>query len=172
MPVDEFESIDWSNNANDEEIAVACEKDLEVLGCTGVEDELQEEISDVIQDFRDAGIKFWMLTGDQGVTAKEIGYNCGVMSRDPNECALIEIDTVDVEELKHHVKEAQNASKQHIDAGRKTCVLISGLSFECTQRLDEETRQNLLTNVLLPSSSVILYRSSPKQKATAVSLVK
>ena len=106
MPVDEFESIDWSNNANDEEIAVACEKDLEVLGCTGVEDELQEEISDVIQDFRDAGIKFWMLTGDQGVTAKEIGYNCGVMSRDANECALIEIDTVDVEELKQKVKEA------------------------------------------------------------------
>ena len=45
-------------------ISDACERDLVVVGCSGVEDELQDDISEVIQDFRDAGIKFWMLTGD------------------------------------------------------------------------------------------------------------
>ena len=59
----------------------ACEKNLQILACTGVEDKLQEGIAEVIQDFRDAGIQFWMLSGDQGHTAREIAYNCGVMSR-------------------------------------------------------------------------------------------
>ena len=31
-------------------------------------------------DFREAGIRVWMLTGDQGLTAKEIGINCGIIS--------------------------------------------------------------------------------------------
>ena len=41
-----------------------------------------------------------MLTGDQGSTAKEIGFNCGVMSRDEDKCKLIEIDSIDAEQLK------------------------------------------------------------------------
>ena len=66
---DEFEAVDWSNQANAEDTAAACEKELTVLACTGVEDELQDDVAECIQDFRDAGIKFWMLTGDLGHTA-------------------------------------------------------------------------------------------------------
>jgi P-type E1-E2 ATPase len=36
---------------------------------TGVEDELQEGIESCIVDFQEAGIHFWMLTGDKGETA-------------------------------------------------------------------------------------------------------
>ena len=79
MSQEEVNSIDWSNPKT---LPDACEKELTVIACTGVEDELQEEVAECIQDFRDAGIKFWMLTGDLGHTAREIGYNCGVMSRD------------------------------------------------------------------------------------------
>ena len=81
MSQEEVNSIDWSNSQT---LPEACEKDFTVLACTGVEDDLQEEVAECIQDFRDSGIKFWMLTGDLGHTAKEIGYNCGVMSRDEN----------------------------------------------------------------------------------------
>ena len=93
-----------SDMADDQVIADACERNLTVVGCSGVEDELQEDIAEVIQDFRAAGIKFWMLTGDQGATAKEIGFNCGVMSRDENQCKLIEIDTIDAEGLKAEMR--------------------------------------------------------------------
>mmetsp|Transcript_22152 Transcript_22152/g.29616 ORF Transcript_22152/g.29616 Transcript_22152/m.29616 type:complete len:86 (+) Transcript_22152:1894-2151(+) len=79
MTDQEFDSIDWGNEADKATLSEACERNLKVLGCTGVEDELQDEVSDCIEDFRDAGIKVWMLTGDLGHTAQEIGYNCGVM---------------------------------------------------------------------------------------------
>jgi len=46
------------------------EKDLVMLGVTGVEDLLQEDVNQCLSDFRHSGIKVWMLTGDKGLTAK------------------------------------------------------------------------------------------------------
>jgi phospholipid-translocating ATPase len=58
------------------------ESDLTFLGCTGVEDELQEDVAECLRDFREAGINLWMLTGDKGETAREIGNSCGLFERD------------------------------------------------------------------------------------------
>jgi phospholipid-translocating ATPase len=44
-----------------------------------VEDLLQDNVKECITDFRDAGMKVWMLTGDKGLTAKEIAYSCGLL---------------------------------------------------------------------------------------------
>lgn len=55
------------------------EKDLSLLAATGVEDLLQENVKGCIEDFRAAGISVWMLTGDKGLTAKEIGVSCGLI---------------------------------------------------------------------------------------------
>ena len=65
-----------------------------MLGCTGVEDELQDDVAQCIEDFKAAGIKVWMLTGDMGHTAQEIGYNCGVMSRDASTTSLFKLETM------------------------------------------------------------------------------
>jgi len=40
---------------------------------TAVEDLLQEGVKKCIIDFKEAGVKVWMLTGDKGLTAKMIG---------------------------------------------------------------------------------------------------
>lgn len=58
------------------------ENDLKLVGVTGVEDLLQDRVVECIHDFREAGIKVWMLTGDKGETAQEIGYSCGLFERD------------------------------------------------------------------------------------------
>jgi len=48
------------------------------VGITAVEDLLQDNVKSCIQDFMEADIKVWMLTGDKGATAKQIGYTCGI----------------------------------------------------------------------------------------------
>lgn len=58
------------------------ETNLVLVGVTGVEDLLQENVKQCIEDFRDAGIKVWMLTGDKGATAKEIAYSCGLLTKE------------------------------------------------------------------------------------------
>lgn len=46
-------------------------------------------MKDCIVDFREAGMKVWMLTGDNGLTAREISLSSGVI--DPED-TLLEIE--------------------------------------------------------------------------------
>ncbi|KAI3633805.1 hypothetical protein MIR68_008137 [Amoeboaphelidium protococcarum] len=57
-------------------LADAMEKDLEVLGATGIEDQLQDGVQETLDVLRKANIKIWMLTGDMRETAINIGYSC------------------------------------------------------------------------------------------------
>jgi phospholipid-transporting ATPase len=56
-----------------EKITDAIERDVFLLGCTIVEDKLQDMVPETIRDLRLAGIRVWMLTGDKLTTAKNIG---------------------------------------------------------------------------------------------------
>ncbi len=49
------------------------EDGLILIGCTAVEDKLQDDVPEVIKEIQDAGINFWVLTGDNLSTAKNIG---------------------------------------------------------------------------------------------------
>jgi magnesium-transporting ATPase (P-type) len=40
------------------------DKDIELIGVTGLEDVLQDRVAECINDFKEAQIKVWMLTGD------------------------------------------------------------------------------------------------------------
>jgi phospholipid-translocating ATPase len=57
------------------------ESGTELLGITGVEDKLQENVAVVIESLRNAGIKVWMLTGDKVETATCIAISAGFKSR-------------------------------------------------------------------------------------------
>ena len=56
------------------------ESDLFLLGATGLEDRLQEGVPQAIEDFHNAGIKVWMLTGDKLETAENIGFSSKMFS--------------------------------------------------------------------------------------------
>jgi magnesium-transporting ATPase (P-type) len=81
MPLKDGESIEFiMKNGWDRITMKDVESDLTLLGATGVEDLLQENVKEHITDFREAGMRVWMLTGDQGITAREIGISCGIIS--------------------------------------------------------------------------------------------
>ena len=60
-----------------------------MLGVTGLEDTLQDDVAQCIKDFRTARIKTWMLTGDKGETAHNIAISCGLI--DPEKHDVFEI---------------------------------------------------------------------------------
>ena len=57
------------------------EKDLTLIGVSGMADQLQEEVHKCISDFIEADIKVWIVTGDKDSTAKAIGYECGILDK-------------------------------------------------------------------------------------------
>jgi phospholipid-translocating ATPase len=52
------------------------ERNLELVGATGIEDRLQEGVPEAIESLRKAGIVMWVLTGDKQETAVNIAYSC------------------------------------------------------------------------------------------------
>ena len=71
-------------------LANKIENNLVLLGVTGIQDELQDEVYETLQDFSKAGIKLWMLTGDKKNTAKSIALSCGLI--DDQNFNILEIE--------------------------------------------------------------------------------
>lgn len=51
---------------------------LDLLGVTGVEDELQLDVADTLEAMTQAGISVWMLTGDKVETAQCVAMSAGL----------------------------------------------------------------------------------------------
>ncbi|GJJ73727.1 phospholipid-translocating ATPase [Entomortierella parvispora] len=64
-----------------EELGEEMERDLILLGGTGIEDRLQDGVPETIRLLKRAGIKVWMLTGDKMETAISIGVSTGLLSQ-------------------------------------------------------------------------------------------
>ena len=55
------------------------ENNLELIGSTAIEDQLQDEVADTIQFMKSVGIKVWVLTGDKIETAMNIGVSASLL---------------------------------------------------------------------------------------------
>jgi phospholipid-translocating ATPase len=134
------------------------EKDLELLGVTGVEDKLQVDVKPSLELLRNAGIKIWMLTGDKVETARCVAISAKLVSRGQT------IITVEKVKRKDAAYDALNSLRGKTDA----CLLIDGESLSTILihlRLDFVTLA-----VQLPA--VIACRCSPTQKAQLALLIR
>ena len=73
--------LEGRNEAMAAVVAEYLEKDLELLGLTGVEDKLQDDVKSTLEQLRNAGIKIWMLTGDKIETATCIAISTKLVAR-------------------------------------------------------------------------------------------
>lgn len=134
------------------------EKDLELLGITGVEDKLQENVKTSIELLRNAGIKIWMLTGDKIETAKCIGISTRLISRGQYIHQIVKLNHVDL---------ALN-QLEYLKTNQNCCLLIDGESLAIYLKHFKEEFFNAVIN--LPS--VIACRCTPQQKADIAVLIK
>eukprot|EP00347_Sterkiella_histriomuscorum_P003081 403365663 len=138
------------------------ESSLTLLGVTGVEDLLQENVQECINDFQDADIKVWMLTGDKGETAHQIGFSCGIFRLDYEVIRINEQDDINLQ-----ISSILNNNQQSLT---QKGLLISGTSIQLS--FTDLAVQDKLLELLQLSKSVIIYRCSPAQKAEIVKFVK
>ena len=73
-----------------------------LLGATALEDQLQDNVEKDIQDFIDAGINVWMLTGDKMDTAESIGHSIKLFDSDTE---VFKITGSNQEEITNKMKE-------------------------------------------------------------------
>ncbi|XP_022942468.1 phospholipid-transporting ATPase 3-like [Cucurbita moschata] len=170
-----------------DEVAELIEKDLILIGCTAIEDKLQEGVPNCIQTLSRAGIKIWMLTGDKMETAINIAYACNLINNEMKQFIIssetdairevenrgdqVELARFTREEVKKELKKCLEEAQQCLQSlsPPKLALVIDG---KCLMyALDPSLRVTLL-NLSLNCSSVVCCRVSPLQKAQVTSLVK
>lgn len=148
---------DWENLAVED---VEC--DLTLLGATAVEDLLQNEVDKCVSDFKKAGVNVWMLTGDKGETAEQIGLSTGLLNKNVKAIWLTE------ELLKKRAvtMKAQGSLEDKEDIE----LLIDGTIM--ARIISSEHTRPLALPLLLKAKGVVIYRASPAQKAQLVSFIR
>eukprot|EP01135_Chromosphaera_perkinsii_P001852 Nk52_evm1s212 gene=Nk52_evmTU1s212 len=63
-----------------DQVSAEMEKDLELVGCSAIEDKLQDGVKETLEKMKEANCKIWVLTGDKTETAINIGFSSGLLN--------------------------------------------------------------------------------------------
>uniref|UniRef100_A0A669EX67 Phospholipid-transporting ATPase n=1 Tax=Oreochromis niloticus TaxID=8128 RepID=A0A669EX67_ORENI len=152
--------------------AVQLETNLTLLGATGIEDRLQENVPDTIQALREAGIKVWVLTGDKPETAVNIGYACGLLEDEDlviNMAAVFQITCTNILDCTLEEVRRYNADPRNVDTTLNMSLVIDGLT------LDKALSPDLLDRfvaLVKHCRSVLCCRVTPLQKSRVVKVIR
>jgi len=158
------------------------------LGASAIEDALQDQVPEVIQSLRDAGIIVWMLTGDKLETALQISHSCKLITN-PHMTSILHIKTpssgvsmaIQVAELKQSIIDCLRDARLAHDAKREVCLVVQGnslsvlFSAEATSNSNNGDNTNLLSlfvDLADYCKSVVCCRMNPMQKGQIVKCMK
>ncbi|XP_067851314.1 phospholipid-transporting ATPase IF isoform X2 [Heptranchias perlo] len=140
------------------------EKDLHLLGISGIEDKLQDKVPETIEALKLAGIKIWVLTGDKQETAISVSLSSGHFHRAMNILKLTDqkSDSECAEQLRRLDRRIK--ADHVIQHG----LVVDGISLTIALRGHEELFMEISKNC----SAVLCCRMAPLQKAKVVRLLK
>ncbi len=139
-------------------------KNLTLLGCTAVEDKLQDDVPETIESLQQAGINIWILTGDKQETAVNIGNSCRLLS---NETPTITLNSTDLAKLSRTItRYKRELGDKFGQPGNNYSLVVTGDSLNKLF----ESKNNVIDflDLMLSCRSVICCRTTPKQKALIV----
>ncbi len=165
-------------------IAEEYERELEILGASAIEDQLQDGVPDCIATLQAAGIKIWVLTGDKMETAVNIGFSCRLLTRNMF-LIMIKSEDSSVESTRRQLEEGYqklvSSSMERLadlveDEGAidqmiaEYALIIDGVSLK--HALDDRECRPVFLDLATACRAVLCCRVSPLQKAKVVELVK
>ncbi|XP_034546675.1 probable phospholipid-transporting ATPase VB [Notolabrus celidotus] len=152
--------------------AVQLETNLSLLGATGIEDRLQDNVPDTIVALREAGIQVWVLTGDKPETAVNIGYACRLLEEEDlvinmsckNKLTCISILDCTLEEVRRY-----KADPRNVDTTQGISLVIDGQTLTMVLSPDLQDR---FVELAKCCRSVLCCRVTPLQKSRVVKVVR
>lgn len=131
------------------------ENNMEIVGLTGVEDRLQDNVKQTLESIRNAGIKIWMLTGDKIETAISIAFSSRLLTR--SDQYLIISNCKSKEEIENNLN--------LLSSRGYNCLVIDGTSLE----LIIENYLARFIDIAKNLSCLVGCRYSPTQKSIMAS---
>lgn len=158
------------------ECAHAIEREMDLLGALGIEDELQDGAPGAIQVLRQAGVNVWMITGDKAETAFAIGKMCSLISPDHTVERVLGLSGP---ELRQRLGDIQTYLDRETGGMRASvavkyrshlALLIDGTSLEGIWTASD--MKLIFSSIAHHMPTVIACRVSPLQKAALVRMIK
>lgn len=114
------------------------EKDMSVLGLTGVEDKLQDNVKVTLENLRNAGMRIWMLTGDKIETAISIARSSRIFHRGTTYLVISDASSVGDVKAKLDLLRGSDYNSLVIDGQSLSFVIEScmGEFIEVTSELE------------------------------------
>jgi phospholipid-transporting ATPase len=145
------------------------ERNLELLGCTGIEDKLQDGVPHTIDFLLRAGFQVWVLTGDKTETAVNISYSANVLKK--GETIEIRIQSP---RNRDHCEQKLDKALQFLENNRSKLdqfefaliIDTKALKYALTPQLEQK-----FISVVTRCKSAICCRCTPLQKARVTKLV-
>ncbi|XP_026710696.1 probable phospholipid-transporting ATPase VA [Athene cunicularia] len=170
--------------------ALRIEKNLHLLGATGIEDRLQDGVPETIANLRKAGLQIWVLTGDKQETAVNIAYACKLLDHDeeiitlnaesPETCAVLLEQCLQCVESKFSNNSTDDATGNMTVGFTPFYPPSSPVLFSLGLVIDgrtlayalEPTLEDKFLALAKRCRSVLCCRSTPLQKSMVVKLVR
>ncbi|KAG0297009.1 hypothetical protein BGZ96_007893 [Linnemannia gamsii] len=157
-----------TSNAIQEELTRQGLQELCILGLVGIMDPPREEIKDTIRACRGAGARFFMVTGDFGLTATAIAKQIGLFSTEREPHTYENIMDPNLSTSNHDYEKAHSdddSSLQHVEVGRPwfregTSLVLTG--SELAKMSPGEW------DLVCTYEEIVFARTSPEQKLRIV----
>ncbi|KAI9363507.1 hypothetical protein DFJ73DRAFT_792883 [Zopfochytrium polystomum] len=169
------------------EVAEKIERDLVLLGCTAIEDRLQDLVPESIEYLLRCGIRLWVLTGDKKETAINIGMSSRIIRQGMAVLVLavpnptVESLTARVNQLITELAERTGVTRESILSPTEApdtrttqpadaCLVVTGENLAVI--LGNPALEPAFLRLGVRCHSVICCRVTPLQKALVVKMVK
>ncbi|KAH6646685.1 hypothetical protein BKA67DRAFT_524426 [Truncatella angustata] len=139
-------------NAFSDEVAQSAIQDLTIIGILGITDPPRAETKDTVAEARRAGARFFMVTGDYGLTAAAIARNVGIFT------GSAEPDTIETIRSAMPSSEEEKQQRQLHDQHRS--LLLEGPS------IGSLTSEHW--DVVCDYDEIVFARTTPEQKLRIV----
>jgi phospholipid-transporting ATPase len=143
-----------------DELADAMERDFDLVGCTAIEDKLQDGVPEAIAYFIAGGIKVWIITGDKQATAINIAKSCNLIQSGVTTVIVNASSDADC-------NQALDDALVTVATEDRVALVIDGPSlpfaFSCGSKL---------LAVAQECEAVVVCRATPLQKALVVRMIK
>lgn len=156
-------------DANVHSLYTYLEKGLILLGAAAVEDKLQDRVANSVRVIREAGIKFWMVTGDRSDTAVSVSQSAGILDIEMEIIKYADVKDINVENFSQLDRRIRA-----LPDGRKVCSLVNGnflTALQDTKQLNSSLYREFI-DLLMRSEAAIFSRVNPRQKQEVVGMIR
>jgi phospholipid-transporting ATPase len=143
------------------------ENEFILLGCTAIEDKLQDQLPETIENLLKADIKLWLLTGDKQETA----VNIGLSSRLINKTMRLLLLNAATPEAAESAMDVMIAEQEAAPPSQVFAMVVDGHVLSLVFAGAEKSKGKFLS-IGTRCKTVICARVTPLQKALVVRLVR